>query len=147
MIFCKVFSQNPWNYSSSSYNDGYSSDFEGTSWKKKRKSYFSNENIKKSSRQSFGNYIKSISEKTACRYRKRRGLTIRLKRVQFSSVMLLGGDKYHTFWLKYWSESLDLLQNHENIGYFDWTQLCNHLPDANVLTQVFNQFREINTVG
>ena len=51
------------------------------------------------------------------------------------------------FWLKtidFWTDSL---QNHENIGYFDWTQLCNHLPDANVLTQVFYQFREINTVG
>ena len=147
MIFFKASPQNPCktthHHQLLSNIQGF---WEGV-WKKITNYKNYKQNIKKSSRQHFGNYIKSTSEKTACRYRKRRGLTICLKRFQFSSVMLLGGDKYHTFWLKYWSESLDLLQNHENIGYFDWTQLCNHLPDANVLTQVFYQFREINTVG
>ena len=54
------------------------------------------------------------------------------------------GDIFRLKTIDFWTDSL---QNHENIGYFDWTQLCNHLPDANVLTQVFYQFREINTVG
>ena len=97
------------NYSSSSYNDGYSSDFEGTSWKEKRKSYFSNENIKKSSRQSFGNYIKSISEKTACRYRKRRGLTKCLKRFQFSRFGHQNGNRHQ------WKLILET--------FFDWKPL------------------------
>ena len=34
-----------------------------------------------------------------------------------------------------------------NIDHFAWTQLCPRSPDFSVLTQVFNQFREINNVG
>ena len=70
-----------------------------------------------------------------------------LEKTQIQNLDPLCRDKTCTKWPRYWSETLKLLQNHENIGYFDWTQLCNHLPDANVLTQVFYQFREINTVG